>query len=60
MEQDSYEHTLKVTRCDYCAAKTKRPISFRFEGTWRLWFFCKKEHQYAFGRRGPDGYVTPH
>lgn len=53
-----YEHPLIETCCDLCGKKTDTPVYFKFEGTWHLWFFCTKEHQYAFGKRGPDGYST--
>ena len=45
--------TLKKPCCDFCGKKTEKPVYFRFEGSWHLWFFCTKEHQYAFGKRGP-------
>ena len=56
--KDFYEHTLVETCCDYCGKKTETPLFFKFEETWHLWFFCKKEHQHAFGHRGHEGYIT--
>ena len=50
--------TLKKPCCDLCGKKAEKPVYFRFENSWHLWSFCTKEHQYAFGKRGPDGYVT--
>lgn len=57
-KKDEYEHTLKLTRCDYCAKETEEPFFFKFEESWIIFFFCTKEHQYAFGKRSHEGYTT--
>jgi len=45
--------TLEKPCCDFCGKKTEKPVYFRFEDSWHLWFFCTKEHQYAFGNAAP-------
>jgi hypothetical protein len=56
--EKSFVCTLEKPCCDLCGKKTEKPVYFRFEDSWHLWFFCTKEHQYEFGKRGPDGYIT--
>ena len=57
-KEQTFICTVERPCCDLCGKKAEKPVYFRFEDSWHLWFFCTKEHQYAFGKRGPDGYVT--
>ena len=34
--------TLERPCCDLCGKKTEKPVYFRFEDTWHLWFFCTR------------------
>ena len=45
--------TVKKPCCDLCGKKSEKPVFFRFEDSWHLWFFCTKEHQYASENAAP-------